>query len=163
MASTMIIEWCGVCWLSGGRSLAQKKVRKLPLCDFCLSRFGRNADILDHIYAVWEFLPDTDEDSHSLEKFLSGPRELKAALDILREELEIAGSSRTGGKATWYLQKCINRILYGSEVEPEAVKYWEEKKCLNEGKKTLQKIKSMLRDPQKLREAGSQPGATSQT
>lgn len=149
MSNTPAIQWCGVCWLSGGRRLAAVRKSKLPLCSFCSSRFGSHKEILERLHFVWEWLPDFESADLHGRLYSEAMPSQREAIDIVTEQLNLARSLARGGLATSHLETVLNKLKFGSELAPEEIKYWEERECLRKGKRTLKQIKQLLRNPQR--------------
>ena len=152
--SRNVIEWCGICWLSGARSLSDRKVRKLPICDGCYSTFGTSKQDIDALFGVWDRMPDYDERSSSSE-YLSAvlaktcSPKAKDAIEIVERHLEWAKDLKRGGQATAYLESVLDELRgkrphFCNNTEEEQ-NLQEEMKWLVKGKKTLQEIRGILR------------------
>ena len=134
--------------------MATRRVRKLPLCESCYDTFASNRDVIDRLYEVWLWMPDTDEreSAHNfMTKMLSedchkGPVN-EQAIAIVKRQLEIAKSCARGGKADSYLERVLHELTYGPDG-PEKIQQREEMEWLRKAKEQLAKTRKVLKDPQ---------------
>lgn len=60
----LTIEWCGPCWIKGGRSLSEHRIGEndcLPVCDECFAELRFERIKVEELFKEWDAMPAFDE------------------------------------------------------------------------------------------------------